>query len=107
MASPGSLRALAARSPLVTLRNAAVLGVSLLVAGTLAVTLLDDESGSSSLRIEEGDSLSRLFARAELPDIDLLAVMEAGHGGARVPPRPRSGRGGADPPPGRTAGSDA
>ena len=82
MAPFESLRALAARNPLVASRSAAALGISLLVAGTLAVVLLDDDSGSSSLRIEEGESLSRLFARAELSDSDLLAVMEAGHGAA-------------------------
>ena len=59
-----------------------MLGIAFLAAGTLAVLPLVDDPGSSTLRIEEGESLSRLFARADLPDSDLLAVMEAGHGAA-------------------------
>ena len=59
-----------------------MLGIAILVAGTLAITFLGEKSDTSRLRVEEGESLSRLFARAELPDGDLLAVMEAGHGAA-------------------------
>ena len=65
-----------------TMRKAGVLGIAILAAGALAVALLRHDPASTSLRIEDGDSLSRLFARAELTDDDLLAVMEAGHGAA-------------------------
>ena len=37
---------------------------------------------TTRLRIEDGDSLARLFARAGLPDRELLAVMEAQQGAA-------------------------
>jgi len=48
----------------------------------LALTLLRPDSGQSSLRIEDGDSLARLFDRAGVSDSELLAVMEASHGAA-------------------------
>ena len=37
---------------------------------------------TTRLRIEDGDSIARLFAKAGLPDRDLLAVMEADRGAA-------------------------
>ena len=40
------------------------------------------EPESTRLRIQDGDSFARLFARAGLPDRDLLAVMEAQRGAA-------------------------
>ena len=46
------------------------------------VTLGPTGPETSRIRIQEGDSLARLFARAGLPDRELLAVMEAQQGAA-------------------------
>ena len=46
-------------------------------------------ASSSRLLIEDGDSMARLFARADLADSDLLSVMEANRGAAfRLPLQP-------------------
>ena len=64
------------------MRKAGLLGFAVLGAGALAFALLRPDSGPSNLRIEDGDSLARLFDRAGIPDGELLAVMEASHGAA-------------------------
>ena len=84
------VRALVTRMSPASIRKAGVLGLAVLGAGALALALFGHGSGPSNLRIHEGDSLARLFDRAEIPDDDLLAVMEAGHG-AGVPSRPGAG----------------
>lgn len=76
------LRAAAARVSRVRRRALGLLGLAILGCGALAVTLFHPEAELSRLQIEKGDSLASLFGRANLPDHELLAVMEASHGAA-------------------------
>ena len=48
----------------------------------VTAALLGSGPNASRLLIRDGDTIARLFARAKLPDDELLAVMEAGHGAA-------------------------
>ena len=59
-----------------------LLGVAALAWATVTLTLVGPGPDASKLVIRDGDTLARLFARAKLPDDELLAVMEAGHGAA-------------------------
>ena len=57
----------------------------LVVFGSVAFVIFERPPAGSEttrLRIENGDSIARLFAKAGLPDRDLLAVMEADRGAA-------------------------
>jgi len=74
------LSTLVTGTPRVAWGAAGVLGVAVLAYVTLA--FFGSGPDSSRLIIRDGDTLARLFARAKLPDDDLLAVMEAGHGAA-------------------------
>ena len=58
--------------------------VGLAVLGCAALVLSERPTGPEALqlRIEDGDSVARVFARAGLPDSDLLAFMEANRGAA-------------------------
>jgi len=60
--------------------GAAVLGLA--VIGCAALLIFQRPSGpeTAQLQFEDGDSIARLFARAGLPDGDLLALMEAERG---------------------------
>jgi len=62
--------------------GAAALVLALLGFATFTVSRGPAGPETIQLRIQEGDSLARLFARAGLPDRDLLAVMEAQRGAA-------------------------
>ena len=59
-----------------------MLGVAALACAIVTLALVGSGPDSSRLIIREGDTLARLFARVKLPDDELLAVMEAGHGAA-------------------------
>lgn len=59
-----------------------MLGVAALACAIVTLALVGPGPDSSRLIIREGDTLARLFARVKLPDDELLAVMEAGHGAA-------------------------
>ena len=61
---------------------ASVLGLAVVGCAALMVAQRPTGPETTSLRIEDGDSIARLFARAGLGDGALLAIMEANRGTA-------------------------
>ena len=62
--------------------KAGALVLAFLGLATFMVSREPASPGTVQIRIQDGDSLASLFARAGLPDRDLLAVMEAQRGAA-------------------------
>ena len=63
--------------------GAGAIGIAVLGALAFVISQRHDTGPETTrLRIENGDSIARLFAKAGLPDGDLLALMEANRGAA-------------------------
>ena len=62
--------------------GAGAVGLAVLGCAALVLSERPTDPKSLQLRIENGDSVARVFARAGLPDSDLLAFMEANRGAA-------------------------
>ena len=62
--------------------GSAVLGLAAIGCAAFLISQRPSGPETARLRLEDGDSVARLFARAGLPDDDLLALMEAGRGAA-------------------------
>lgn len=62
--------------------GAAALGLAVIGYAAFLISQRPPGPETTRLQVEDGDSISRLFARADLADSDLLALMEAERGAA-------------------------
>ena len=76
------MRSLTELSPYLRRWGAAALGLAVIGCAAFLLSPRPPGPETTRLQIEDGDSISRLFARAGLADSDLLALMEAERGAA-------------------------
>lgn len=81
-ASLQPVRSLTELPPYLRRWGAAALGLAVIGCAAFLISQHPPGPETTRLQIEDGDSISRLFARAGLADSDLLALMEAERGAA-------------------------